>query len=76
MNKDIEKVNTIFLLTERYKELIQLEVEFLKWQEENPNKYSWEYKKKRPTRAELKRYRLLVKELLIEFERASDNDAR
>ncbi|UOC12412.1 hypothetical protein [Staphylococcus agnetis] len=76
MNKDIEKVNTIFLLSERYKELIQLEVDFLKWQEENPNKYSWDYKGKRPTKAELKRYRLLLKELMIEFERENVNDAR
>ncbi|QMP81516.1 hypothetical protein SAP3_7 [Staphylococcus phage SAP3] len=70
MSKDREMINTIFLLIERYKELIQLEVDFLKWQEENPDKYSWEYKKKRPTRAELKRYRLLIRELTIEFEGA------
>ncbi|MDU0429184.1 hypothetical protein QVA60_01620 [Staphylococcus chromogenes] len=70
MNKDREMIKTIFMLIERHKELIQLEDDFLKWQKENPDKYSWEYKKKRPTKAELKRYRLLIRELMIEFEGA------
>ncbi|WP_105965863.1 hypothetical protein [Staphylococcus chromogenes] len=64
-----EKEQMIFYLMNKYKELIQLEIDYQEWKERNPNKSRWNYKDKRPTKAELKRYRLLMKELMIEFEK-------
>ncbi|PTF90355.1 hypothetical protein [Staphylococcus chromogenes] len=64
-----EKEQMIFYLMNKYKGLIQLEMNYQEWKESNPNKNSWDYKSKRPTKAELKRYRLLLKELMIEFEK-------
>lgn len=62
----------IFYLMNKYKELIQLEMDYQEWKESNPNKNSWDYKGTRPTKAELKRCRLLLKELMIDFERGLD----
>ncbi|TJY13582.1 hypothetical protein [Staphylococcus chromogenes] len=56
----------------KYKGLIQLEMNYQEWKESNPNKSKWDYKGKRPTKAELNRYRLLMKELMIEFEKEFD----
>lgn len=67
-----EKEQMIFYLMNKYKELIQLEIDYQEWKESNSNKNSWDYKGKRPTKAELKRYRLLMKELMIEFEKEFD----
>ncbi|MCE4971851.1 hypothetical protein KJB49_11295 [Staphylococcus chromogenes] len=67
-----EKEQMIFYLMNKYKGLIQLEMNYQEWKESNPNKNSWDYKGKRPTKAELKRYRLLMKELMIEFEKEFD----
>ncbi|WP_194746512.1 hypothetical protein [Staphylococcus chromogenes] len=64
-----EKEQMIFYLMNKYKELIQLEMNYQEWKERNSNKSRWDYKGKRPTKAELKRYRLLMKELMIEFEK-------
>lgn len=64
-----EKEQMIFYLMNKYKELIQLEIDYQEWKERNLNKSRWDYKGKRPTKAELKRYRLLMKELMIEFEK-------
>lgn len=63
-----EKEQMIFYLMNKYKELIQLEIDYQEWKESNPNKSRWDYKGMRPTKAELKRCRLLLKELIIEFE--------
>lgn len=67
-----EKEQMIFYLMNKYKGLIQLEMNYQEWKESNPNKSKWDYKGKRPTKAELKRYRLLMKELMIEFEKEFD----
>lgn len=67
-----EKEQMIFYLMNKYKGLIQLEMNYQEWKESNPNKNNWDYKGKRPTKAELKRYRLLMKELMIEFEKEFD----
>ncbi|MCD9070641.1 hypothetical protein NGB74_02580 [Staphylococcus chromogenes] len=67
-----EKEQMIFYLMNKYKELIQLEMDYQEWKESNPNKNSWDYKGTRPTKAELKRCRLLLKELMIDFERGLD----
>ncbi|ALN76034.2 hypothetical protein GJU84_12110 (plasmid) [Staphylococcus chromogenes] len=56
----------------KYKELIQLEMDYQEWKEKNADKSKWDYKSKRPTKAELKRCRLLLKELMIDFERGLD----
>ncbi|WP_172616695.1 hypothetical protein [Staphylococcus agnetis] len=53
----------------KYEGLIKLEIAYQEWKEKNPNKSRWDYKGKRPTKAELKRCRLLLKELMLEFER-------
>lgn len=67
-----EKEQMIFYLMNKYKGLIQLEMNYQEWKESNPNKSKWDYKGKRPTKAELNRYRLLMKELMIEFEKEFD----
>ncbi|PTG01835.1 hypothetical protein BU649_10445 [Staphylococcus chromogenes] len=67
-----EKEQMIFYLMNKYKELIQLEMDYQEWKEKNVDKSKWDYKSKRPTKAELKRYRLLLKELMIEFEKEFD----
>lgn len=59
----------IMYLMSKYEELIQSEMIYQEWKEKNPNKSKWDYKGKRPTKAELKRCRLLLKELMLEFER-------
>ncbi|MDP4468669.1 hypothetical protein [Staphylococcus hyicus] len=60
---------TITYLMEKYKGLIKLEMDYQKWKERNPDKSRWDYKDKRPSKAELKCFRLLLKELMIEFEK-------
>ncbi|PNY87123.1 hypothetical protein [Staphylococcus agnetis] len=64
-----DEQQTISYLMDKYKGLIQLEMRFQEWKESNPNKNSWDYKGTRPTKAELKRCRLLLKELMIDFEK-------
>lgn len=59
----------IMYLMGKYQGLIQLEMDYQDWKESNPNKNSWDYKGTRPTKAELKRCRLLLKELMIDFEK-------
>ncbi|MCO4339742.1 hypothetical protein MTQ94_06370 [Staphylococcus agnetis] len=59
----------IMYLMGKYEGLIKLEIAYQEWKEKNPNKSRWDYKGKRPTKAELKRCRLLLKELMLEFER-------
>ncbi|WP_105989090.1 hypothetical protein [Staphylococcus agnetis] len=59
----------IIYLMGKYEGLIKLEIAYQEWKEKNPNKSRWDYKGKRPTKAELKRCRLLLKELMLEFER-------
>ncbi|WP_171509144.1 hypothetical protein [Staphylococcus agnetis] len=49
-----------------------MEMDYQEWKEKNADKSKWDYKSKRPTKAELKRCRLLLKELMIDFERGLD----
>ncbi|NJH82134.1 hypothetical protein BUZ57_08270 [Staphylococcus hyicus] len=64
-----EKEQMIFHLMNKYKTLIQLEIDYQEWKEKNVDKSRWDYNGKRPTKAELKRCRLLLKELMIDFEK-------
>lgn len=59
----------ISYLMDKYQGLIQLEMRYQEWKEKNVDKSRCDYKGMRPTKAELKRCRLLLKELMIEFER-------